>query len=126
VLIPSGKIFYCTSLKTIENYDPSWVLPEPSASKLKKLLKFDVLDEQKSAKKSNKARNPNAQKVMFVCLIHSTSVCSKCRESDFGKLQISRNLTKKKKIRQRFEKVVRTNTNLTILIDEVHHAATGC
>ena len=30
---------------------------------LKKLLKFDVLDEQKSAKKSNKARNPNAQKV---------------------------------------------------------------
>jgi hypothetical protein len=26
-------------------------------------LKFDVLDEQKSGKKSNKARNPNAQKV---------------------------------------------------------------
>src|SRR6202012_5714922 len=64
VLIPSGlKSSIVPSLKTIENFDPSWVLPEPSASRLKKLLKFDVLDEQKTAKKSNKARNPNAQKV---------------------------------------------------------------
>lgn len=64
VLIPSGlKSSIVPSLKTIENFDPSWVLPEPSASNLKKLLKFEVLDEQKTAKKSNKARNPNAQKV---------------------------------------------------------------
>ena len=64
VLIPSGlKSSIVPSLKTIENFDPTWVLPEPSASNLKKLLKFEVLDEQKTAKKSNKARNPNAQKV---------------------------------------------------------------
>ena len=34
---------------------------------MKKLLKFDVLDESKSAKKSNKARNPNAQ-IVNECL----------------------------------------------------------
>src|SRR5690606_7107902 len=51
VLIPSGlKSSIVPSLKTIENFDPSWVLPEPSASNLKKLLKFEVLDEQKTAK----------------------------------------------------------------------------
>jgi type III restriction enzyme len=39
VLIPSGlKSSIVPSLKTIENYDPSWVLPEPSASKLKKTI----------------------------------------------------------------------------------------
>ncbi len=64
VLIPSGlKTSIAPSLKTIEKFEPSWVIPEPFASELKKQLCFDVLDEQKSAKKSNKARNPNAQKV---------------------------------------------------------------
>ncbi|MEI6708886.1 MAG: hypothetical protein WCK96_17320 [Methylococcales bacterium] len=64
VLIPSGlKSSIVPSLKTIKQFEPSWVLPEPAASHLKSLLKFDVLDESKSAKKSNKANNPNAQKV---------------------------------------------------------------
>ena len=64
VLIPSGlKSSIVSSLKTIEKFDPSWVLAEPAASKLKKMLKFEVLDESKSAKKSNTTRNPNSQKV---------------------------------------------------------------
>src|ERR1035437_7301423 len=64
VLVPSGlKSSIVPSLKTIENFDPTWVLQEPAASNLKKILKFEVLDQPKSAKKSNKARNPNAQKV---------------------------------------------------------------
>jgi len=51
VLIPSGlKTSIGPSLRTIKKFDPSWVIPEPSASALKKLLKFDVLDEPKSAK----------------------------------------------------------------------------
>lgn len=64
VLIPSGlKSSIVPSLKTIEKFDPSWVLPEPAAGKIKQLLKFDILDQAKTAKKSNKAQNPNAQKV---------------------------------------------------------------
>lgn len=131
VLIPSGlKSSIVPSLKTIENYDPSWVLPEPSASKLKKLLKFDVLDEQKSAKKSIKARNPNAQKV------------NACLPNPFGQVFV---VNAEKVILESFKFNAQTELeleeeekdtsndlkrlfgqipNLTILIDEVHHAAT--
>ena len=131
VLIPSGlKSSIVPSLKTIENYDPSWVLPEPSASKLKKLLKFDVLDEQKSARKSNKARNPNAQKV------------NACLPNPFGQVFV---VNAEKVILESFKFNAQTELeleeeekdtsndlkrlfgqipNLTILIDEVHHAAT--
>ncbi|CAM3812754.1 DEAD/DEAH box helicase family protein [Flavobacterium branchiophilum] len=131
VLIPSGlKSSIVPSLKTIENYEPSWVLPEPSASKLKKLLKFDVLDEQKSAKKSNKARNPNAQKV------------NACLPNPFGQVFV---VNAEKVILESFKFNAQTELeldeeekdtsndlkrlfgqipNLTILIDEVHHAAT--
>ncbi len=64
VLIPSGlKSSIVPSLKTIEKFDPSWVLPEPAASKIKKLLKFDILDQAKTGSKSNKTVNPNAEKV---------------------------------------------------------------
>jgi len=129
VLIPSGlKSSIIPSLKTIENYDPSWVLPEPSASKLKKILKFDILDEQKLAKKSNKARNPNAQKV------------NACLPNPFGQVFV---VNAEKVILESFKYNAQTELeeegkdtsndlkrlfgqipNLTILIDEVHHAAT--
>jgi len=128
VLIPSGlKSSIVPSLKTIENFDPSWVLPEPSASRLKRLLKFDVLDEQKSAKKSNKARNPNAQKV------------NACLPNPFGQVFV---VNAEKVILESFQfvelefdeeekdnsndlkKLFGLIPNLTIIIDEVHHAAT--
>jgi type III restriction enzyme len=131
VLIPSGlKSSIVPSLKTIENYDPSWVLPEPAASKLKKILKFDILDEQKTAKKSNRARNPNAQKV------------NACLPNPFGQVFV---VNAEKVILESFKFNAQTELdlgeeekdttndlkrlfgqipNLTILIDEVHHAAT--
>jgi hypothetical protein len=131
VLIPSGlKSSIVPSLKTIENFDPSWVLPEPSASTLKKLLKFDILDEQKTAKKSNKARNPNAQKV------------NACLPNPFGQVFV---VNAEKVILESFKFNAQTELeldeeekdtsndlkrlfgqipNLSILIDEVHHAAT--
>ena len=131
VLIPSGlKSSIVPSLKTIENFDPSWVLPEPSASNLKKLLKFEILDEQKTAKKSNKARNPNAQKV------------NACLPNPFGQVFV---VNAEKVILESFKFNAQTELeldeeekdttndlkrlfgqipNLSILIDEVHHAAT--
>jgi type III restriction enzyme len=131
VLIPSGlKSSIVPSLKTIFNFEPSWVLPEPFATNLKKLLKFDVLDEQKSAKKSNKARNPNAQKV------------NACLPNPFGQVFV---VNAEKVILESFKFNAQTELeldeeekdtsndlkrlfgqipNLTILIDEVHHAAT--
>lgn len=127
VLIPSGlKSSIVPSLKTIENFDPSWVLPEPSASNLKKLLKFEVLDEQKTGKKSLKGRNPNAVKV------------NACLPYPFGQVFV---VNAEKVILEAFDEQLTlgfeendtTNDlkrlfglipNLSLFIDEVHHAAT--
>lgn len=131
VLIPSGlKTSIGPSLRTIENFDPSWVIPEPSATNLKKQLVFDVLDEQKSAKKSNKARNPNAQKV------------SQCLPNPFGRVFV---VNAEKVILNRIDttgqkslfeddedkkanelrNLIGNIPNLSLLIDEVHHAASS-
>lgn len=130
VLIPSGlKSSIVPSLKTIENYDPSWVLPEPAASKLKKLLKFDVLDEQKSAKKSNKARNPNAQKVN-ACLpnpfgqVFVVNAEKVILESFKFNAQTELELDEEQDTSNDLKRLFGQIPNLTILIDEVHHAAT--
>lgn len=64
VLAPSGlKSSIIPSLKNIQEFDPTWIIPEPTASNLRRIIKFEILDEQKSAKKSNLVRNPNAQKI---------------------------------------------------------------
>lgn len=131
VLIPSGlKSSIFPSLKTIENFDPSWVIAEPAASNLKKILKFDILDEQKSKKKSNKARNPNAQKV------------NACLPNPFGQVFVvnaekvildSFKFTNQTELSLEDEAIDTHNDlkklfgqipNLSILIDEVHHAQT--
>ena len=53
IFAPSGlKSSVVPSLKTIQNFDPSWVLPEPAASEIKRLISFEVLDQNKSEKKS--------------------------------------------------------------------------
>lgn len=132
VLIPSGlKTSIGPSLRTIEDFDPSWVIPEPAASNLKKLLKFDVLDEAKSAKQSNKARNPNAQ------------IVNECLPNPFGqvfvvnaekvilnKIDLSEQLEfiennedEEDKKANELRALIGKIPNLSILIDEVHHAA---
>ena len=131
ILIPAGKkTSLIPSLKTIENFDASWVLAEPSASKFKKILQFEVLDEAKNAKKSNKARNPNAQKV------------NACLPNPFGRVFVvnaekvvleSFKFNAQMQLEVEAEEKDTTNDlkrlfgqipNLSILIDEVHHAAT--
>ncbi|MCC6548722.1 MAG: DEAD/DEAH box helicase family protein, partial [Ignavibacteriaceae bacterium] len=131
VLIPSGlKSSIVPSLRTIENFDPSWVLPEPAAGNLKKVLKFEILDEQKTAKKSNKARNPNAQKVN-ACLpnpfgqVFVVNAEKVILESFYFNAQTQLELDENEKdtsndLKRLFGEI----PNLSILIDEVHHAAT--
>ena len=130
VLIPSGlKNSIVPSLKTILNFDPSWVLPEPNASQLKKILKFDVLDEQKTSKQSNKARNPNAQKVNAclpnpfgqIFIVNAEKVILESFKFDAQtKLQIEEEADTSNDLKKLFGKI----PNLSIFIDEVHHAAT--
>jgi type III restriction enzyme len=133
VLIPSGlKLSIVPSLKTIEKFDPSWVLPEPAASKLKKLLQFDVLDESKSAKKSNKARNPNSQKVQAcfpnpfgrVFVVNAEKVILDRVDLNTNAQLIEKTDDEKAKFANELRHLIGEIPNLSILIDEVHHAAT--
>lgn len=128
VLIPNGlKNSIVPSLKTIAHFDPTWVIPEPAASQIKSLLKFDVLDVAKSAKKSNQTRNPNAQKV------------NACLPNPFGQIFV---VNAEKVILENFDAQDQLDgidtpstrnelkslfgkiPHLSLLIDEVHHAAT--
>ncbi len=133
VLIPSGlKSSIVPSLKTIKQFEPSWVLPEPAASHLKSLLKFDVLDESKSAKKSNKANNPNAQKVNNVLpnpfgqvfVVNAEKVILDRIELNSTLSTFEKTDDEKSRFANELRHLIGEIPNLSILIDEVHHAAT--
>lgn len=64
VIAPSGlKNSIIPSLKTIQKFNPAWVIDEASAKQLKLDMRFDVLDAESSKGDSNKVKNPNARKV---------------------------------------------------------------
>ena len=132
VLIPSGlKSSIVPSLKDIENFDPTWVLPEPAASRLKGLRKFDVLDEQKTARKSNKARNPNAQKVNAclpgpfgrIFVVNAEKVILESFKFD-AQTRLVTEVDAAEDTSNDLKKLFGQIPNLSIFIDEVHHAAT--
>ena len=133
VLIPSGlKSSIVPSLRTIEHFDPSWVVAEPAASNLKKLLKFDVLDENKSAKRSNKARNPNAQKVNQclpnpfgqVFVVNAEKVILDRLELGDNQRILESDEDERDRYANELRNLIGKIPNLSIMIDEVHHAAT--
>lgn len=139
ILVPSGlKSSIIPSLKTIEKFDPSWVLPEPSASNIKRLIKFELLDQPKSAKKSNKARNPNAQKINqhqpfdelmgLVMVVNAEKVILDRIDiiKNGGVLKFDFHETDDERDKQANElrNLIGKIPNLSIYIDEVHHAAT--
>jgi len=132
VLIPSGlKSSIIPSLKTIEHFNPAWVLPEPSANKIKQLLKFEVLDQPKSAKKSNIARNPNAQKVNqclpnpfgYIFVVNAEKVILDRMEITDQLEAIEKTEDEKDMQANELRHLIGKIPNLSIFIDEVHHAA---
>jgi hypothetical protein len=135
LLVPSGlKSSIIPSLKTIENFDATWVLPEPAASNVKKLIRFEMLDQPKSASKSNKTRNPNAVKVashqpfeelMGLVMVTNAEkvVLDRVQLSEQGVL-IEQSEDEKDNFANELRNLIGKIPNLQILIDEVHHAAT--
>jgi hypothetical protein len=133
ILIPSGlKSSIIPSLKTIERFDPSWIIPEPTADNLKRIIKFEVLDEAKSAKKSNKARNPNVQKIArhqpfqtltgLVMVVNAEKVILDRLELDKQHELIERDEDEKDHKANELRAFIGKIPNLQIHIDEVHHA----
>lgn len=139
VLAPSGlKSSIIPSLKNIINFDVSWILPEPSATNLKKLIRYEILDEVKADKKSNKIKNPNVQKIaqyqpysdMFgvVFLTNAEKVI-------LDKIKISNNQmyynfdasddesVLSYKVANELRDTIGKIPNKAIFIDEVHHVA---
>ena len=134
ILIPSGlKSSIVPSLKTIQNFDPSWILPEPSASNIRKILKFEILDKPKSAKKSNKARNPNSQKIAhfqpfdtlrgLVMIVNAEKVILDRLDLDKSGELIEKSDDEKDHFANELRNLIGKIPNLAIHIDEVHHAA---
>lgn len=136
VLAPSGlKSSIVPSLRTIETFDPSWVLPEPAASTIRKLIKFEVLDQPKSSRKSNRARNPNSQKVAahmpfedlagLVLVVNAEKVILDRVEVDDNLQLIERNDDEKERLANELRHLIGKIPRLQVFIDEVQRAASG-
>ncbi|GHU80238.1 hypothetical protein FACS1894191_5030 [Clostridia bacterium] len=134
IFAPSGlKSSVVPSLKTIQKFDPSWIIPEPSASDIKRKMLFEVLDQGKTASKSNKTKNPNVQKIAnhqplselfgLVAVTNAEKVILDRIKEDYGQLLLG-DESEDDKDRQANElrNLIGKLPSLSIFIDEVHHA----
>lgn len=134
VLAPSGLLSSIVpSLRTIEQFDPSWVLPEPAASQLKAALRFEVLDRPASGNKSNRTRNPNAHKVNqylpapFGCVFVVNAEKVILNRTDIGAdgELLEKSGEEQDHLANELRSLLGKIPRLSILIDEVHHATSG-
>lgn len=136
VMAPSGlKSSIVPSLKHIMEFDPSWIIPEPTATQLRRLIKFEILDEQKTAKKSNQIKNPNAQKINnhqpledlmgLVAITNAEKVILDRFSTNQDSNLFSEDELKRIELANELREIIGNLPNLAIYIDEVHHAADG-
>lgn len=135
VLIPSAKkSSILPSLRSIERFDPAWVLPEPAAGRLRQLLNFEVLDAPKTAAKSNQIRNPNARKVAqhlmqpglsgLVLVVNAEKVILD-RIDDSTDTLIEKTQDERDQAANELRALIGRVPGLQLMVDEVHGAATS-
>lgn len=134
ILAPSGlKSSIVPSLRTIQAFDPTWVVPDPLATTLRRLLKFVVLDADASASRSNRVRNPNVQKLTsfqpfhdlmgLVAVTNAEKVILDRVEVDLAeRLLIERTEDEKTAQANELRATIAKIPSLSIFIDEAHHA----
>ena len=134
VFAPSGlKSSVVPSLKTIQKFDPSWVIPEPAASALKRQISFEVLDQGKTANKSNKTKNPNVQKIAnhqplselfgLVAVTNAEKVILDRIQEKQGQLSFfDESDDEKDRQANELRNLIGKLPGLAVFIDEVHHA----
>lgn len=134
VFAPSGlKSSVVPSLKTIQKFDPSWVIPEPAASSLKRQISFEVLDQGKTANKSNKTKNPNVQKIAnhqplselfgLVAVTNAEKVIlDRIQERNNQLTFFEDSIDEKDRQANELRNLIGKLPGLSIFIDEVHHA----
>ena len=134
IFAPSGlKSSVVPSLKTIQNFNPAWIIPEPAATDIKRIISFEVLDQSKTTKKSNKTKNPNVQKIAnhqplselfgLVAVTNAEKVILDRIEEKNGQISMFED-SDDEKDRQANElrNLLGKLPSLAIFIDEVHHA----
>ncbi len=134
IFAPSGlKSSVVPSLRTIQKFDLSWVLPEPAASEIKRMVSFEVLDQSKTSKKSNKTRNPNVQKIAnhqplselfgFVAVTNAEKVILDRIQAQSGQLTFfDESDDDRDRQANELRNLIGKLPSLSIFIDEVHHA----
>jgi hypothetical protein len=136
ILAPSGlKASIIPSIKNIQDFDPTWILPNPTASQIKNEIQFEVLDAQKTAQKSNLVKNPNAQKINshltsnevrgLVAVTNAEKVILDKLDKDKSPSLLSDKEKKEFEISNELRSIVGKIPHLSIFIDEVHHASDG-
>lgn len=134
IFAPSGlKSSVVPSLRTIQKFDPSWVLPEPAASEIKRMVTFEVLDQGKTSKKSNKTKNPNVQKIAshqplselfgFVAVTNAEKVILDRIQEKSGQISLfDESEDDKDRQANELRNLIGKLPSLSVFIDEVHHA----
>ena len=134
IFAPSGlKSSVVPSLKTIQKFDPVWVIPEPAASSIKRMLSFEVLDQGKTASKSNKTKNPNVQKIAnhqpfselfgLVAVTNAEKVILDRIEEKNGQISMyEESDDEKDRQANELRNLIGKLPSLSIFVDEVHHA----
>lgn len=134
IFAPSGlKSSVVPSLKTIQKFDPAWVIPEPAASNIKRMLSFEVLDQGKTASKSNKTKNPNVQKIAnhqplselfgLVAVTNAEKVILDRIQEKNGQISMyDESVDEKDRQANELRNLIGKLPALAVFIDEVHHA----
>ena len=142
LFVPSGlKSSIVPSLRDIQNFNPLWIIPNPVASQLKNLIKYEWLQESSSASKSNIVKNPNARKIsmhtanpnlMGLVAVTNAEKVILDRVDNISNIDESLWKSLPEAERKEFEAIKQANElrdqigqipGLCILIDEVHHAS---
>lgn len=134
ILVPSGlKSSVVPSLREIEDFDGEWILPPVAARNIKQELHFEILDKGKSGKKSNRARDPNVQKIALhqpfesltglVAVTNAEKVILDNVKLDEQGMLIEDTDEEKEKDKNELRYIIGQIPHLAVFIDEVHHAA---
>ncbi len=138
VFAPSAsKTAILPSLQTIKNFEPSWVLPEQEAERLKRIVVIEILDSLSSKRKDKlHGNNPNLEKVNritqtkdfgLVFITNAEKVILERFDDDqklrmlTGQIFIDEKeedeIKKTNELREKLSKI----KSLSVILDEVHH-----
>ena len=138
----AAKTAILPSLTTIKSFNPQWILPAADANKLKQIINIEILDSLSSKRKDKlQGNNPNLEKVNrlkqtkdfgLVFITNAEKVVLERFDERSSQLLTAHNQKKTDVFDERTTGDIKKNNelrealsqipNLTIILDEVHHA----